>query len=157
MKKINLLSILILTVCTLFAVNTFAQTSKDSIKNEKIVIDAKGGIHNNGGTKLGYITKDDVVKNNNGVTVYFIDRSGNIIDAKGTKLGTAKMNGDYYNNEGNIVLQVEKSDQEKCAILDPVGHNLGYVHKNYKLHACAAHCFFLQKKKDKAAKEKKAN
>jgi hypothetical protein len=157
MKKINLLSILILTVCTLFTVNTFAQTSKDSSKNEKIVINAKGGIYSHTGTKLGYITKDNVVKNNKGETLYSIDKVGTVVDAKGHKLGFAKNNGDYVNNAGETVLQLKNTDAEKCEILDPVGHSWGYVHKNYKLHACAAHCFFLQQAKDKAEKEKKAN
>ncbi|MGY4386504.1 hypothetical protein ACVWYN_003559 [Pedobacter sp. UYP24] len=152
MKKISLLSILILTVCTLFSVNAFAQKAKDSTKYTFISIDGKGGIHDHAGTKLGYITKDDIVKNNNGKTLYFIDKNGNVIDAKGNKLGMAKKNGDYINNDGITVLQLKNADEEKCAIFDPAGHSWGNIHKNYKLHSCAAHCFFLQQVKDKAAK-----
>jgi hypothetical protein len=149
MKKLHYLFILTLTVFTGFTVNAFAQKATDSTKNTFISIDGKGGIHNHGGTKLGYITKDNIVKNNEGQTLYFIDKSGNVIDAKGHKLGMAKKNGDYINNDGETVLQVKNVDEEKCAILDPAGHSWGYAHKNYKLHACAAHCFFLQQKKDK--------
>jgi hypothetical protein len=149
MKKLNYLIVATLAVFTMFSMNTFGQAGKDSTKNNRIVINAKGGIYDHGGTKLGYVTKDNIVKNNKGQTLYFIDKSGNVIDARGNKLGMAKKNGDYFNNDGQTVLQLKNVDAEKCEILDPVGHNWGYVHRNYKLHACAAHCFFLQKEKDK--------
>jgi hypothetical protein len=61
----------------------------------------------------------------------------------------AKKNGDYYNNDEQVVLQLKNADAERCEILDPKGHSWGYVHRNYKFYACAAHCFFLQKAKDK--------
>jgi hypothetical protein len=154
MKKLNHLFILTLTVLTVFTVNAFGQMAKDTGKPFKIAINAKGGIYNHDGTKLGYITKEDIVKDNKGQTLYFIDKSGNVIDAKGNKLGMAKKNGNYYNNDGQVVLQLKNTEAEKCEILDPQGHSWGYVHRNYKLHACAAHCFFLQQEKDKAAKEK---
>ena len=126
-------------------------------KNQHIFIDAKGGIHDHGGTKLGYIDKDNVVRNNEGEKLYFIDNNGNVVDANGKKLGKAKKNGDYFNINGESVLSTKDLDHEKCAILDPQGHNFGTVHKNYKLHACAAHCFFLeQQKKKNAAKKVKA-
>jgi hypothetical protein len=157
MKKIWLLSVLILTVCTLFSVNSFAQKKKDSTKYTFISIDGKGGIHNHAGTKLGYITKDNVVKNSQGETLYSIDKGGAVVDAKGHKLGFAKNNGDYVNNAGETVLQLKNTQEEECAILDPEGHSWGYVHRNYKLHACAAHCFFLQQAKDKAAQDKKVD
>jgi hypothetical protein len=157
MKKISLLSFLILTVCTLFSVNASAQKAKDSTKYTFISIDGKGGIHNHAGTKLGYITKDNVVKNNQGETLYSIDKGGAVVDAKGHKLGFAKNNGDYVNNAGETVLQLKNTQEEECAILDPEGHSWGYVHRNYKLHACAAHCFFLQQAKDKAAQDKKVD
>jgi hypothetical protein len=157
MKKISLLSFLILTVCALFSVNAFAQKAKDTTKYTFISIDGKGGIHNHTGTKLGYISKDNVVKNNRGQTLYSIAKGGTVVDAKGHKLGFAKNNGDYINNAGETVLQLKNTDEEKCEILDPAGHSWGYVHKNYKLHACAAHCFFLQQAKNNAEKEKKTN
>ena len=151
MKKLHYLFILTLTVLTGFTVNAFAQNAKDSSKYTFISIDGKGGIHNHAGTKLGFITKENIVKDNKGKTLYFIDRDGNVIDAKGNKLGKASKNGSYYNNDGEVVLQVKNTETERCEILDPKGHSQGYVHRNYKLHACAAHCFFLQQKKDKAA------
>ncbi|ASU33095.1 DUF3659 domain-containing protein [Mucilaginibacter xinganensis] len=154
MKKLNLLPVLLIILLTAFAANAFAQAGHDTSKANNIVIDAKGGIYNHDGTKLGYITKDDIVKNNKGEKLYFIDRDGNVIDAKGNKLGMAKKNGNYYNNKGQTVLQLKNINDETCAILDPQGHNLGTVHKNYKLHACAAHCYFLEQKKLKDAKTK---
>ncbi len=127
-----------------------AQTKADPTQNEKIYINKKGEIHDHGWNKLGYITKDNIVKDNQGKTIYFIDGNGNVIDSNGKKLGKAKKNGSYYNIKGENVLNVEKTEAEKCEILDPQGHNMGNVHKNYKLHACAAHCLLLDKKmKDK--------
>jgi hypothetical protein len=126
-------------------VNVWGQTKNDT--SQKIFINAKGGIHDHGGTKLGYIDKENIVRNNKGQKLYFIDKSGNVIDASGTNLGKAKKNGTYYNNSGETVLTTKDIDAEKCAILDPQGHNFGTVHKNYKLHACAAHCFFLEQAK----------
>lgn len=76
------------------------------------------------------------------------------MDANGRILGRAKKNGSYYNLAGENVLSVKDPQHEKCAILDPMGHNMGTVHQNYKLHACAAHCFFLeQEKKNLEAKK----
>ena len=150
MKKLKYL--LTFAAIIVFAANTFAQKAKDST-NSFITIDAKGGIHNHGGTKLGYITKDNIVKDNQGRTLYFIDRDGNVVDAKGNKLGKASKNGNYYSNSGQVVLQLKNVDEAKCEILDPKGHSWGYAHKNYKLHACAAHCFFLEKKKMEDAKK----
>jgi len=156
MKKLNLVCIAIIFAFTTLASNTFAQASQEATHKETIVIDAKGGVHDHGGTKLGYITKENIVYNNKGEKLYFIDRDGNVIDAKGNKLGKAKKNGTYYNNEGEEVLQLKNIDENTCAILDPQGHNMGTTHKNYKLHACAAHCFFLEQKKNSENKEKKA-
>ncbi len=44
------------------------------------------------------------------------------------------------------MLNIGKTQEEKCEILDTKGHNIGSVHQNYKLHACAAHCLLLEKK-----------
>jgi hypothetical protein len=149
MKKINML-VFILTMITAVTVN--AQTSQDT--TFKIFVNAKGGIHNHGGTPLGYIDKDNIIRNNKGQKLYFIDGNGNVIDANGKKL--AKKNGSYYNINGENILNTKDLDKEKCAILDPKGHNFGTAHMNYKLHACAAHCYFLeqQKKKEEAKKAK---
>lgn len=150
MKKLRLL--ISFAAIIVFAANSSAQNAKDST-NTFISIDGKGGIHNPGGTKLGYITKDNIVKDNQSRTLYFIDRDGNVIDAKGTKLGKAAKNGNYYSNDGHVVLQLKNADEAKCEILDPKGHSWGYAHKNYKLHACAAHCFYLEKKKMEEARK----
>lgn len=151
MKKLR--HLLTLTAFILFAASAIAQKSKDTTKYDFINIDGKGGIHGHGNTKLGYITKDNIVKDNQGHTVYFIDRDGNVVDAKGKKLGKAAKNGNYYSNDGAVVLQLKNIDESRCEILDPKGHSWGYVHKNYKLHACAAHCFFIEKQKKEDAKK----
>ncbi|MEO6520810.1 MAG: 5-fold beta-flower protein [Mucilaginibacter sp.] len=149
MKKINIICVSILAILMICTINTFAQKPPEKAKPAQIRINAKGGIYDQAGTKLGYITKNDIVKNNKGEKLYFIDNNGNVIDSKGTKLGMAKKNGNYYNNQGQVVLQLKNINETTCELLDPEGHNMGTTHKNYKLHACAAHCFFLQQKKDK--------
>ncbi len=154
MKKLHLF-LFILTITTVVAVSASGQVKKDTAR--KIVINAKGGMYDHDGTKLGYIDKNDIVRNNQGQKLYFIDKDGNVISADGKKLGKAKKNGNYYNNNGEVVLQLKNPDAEKCEVLDPQGHSQGYVHRNYKLHACAAHCYWLEQaklKKEKAEKEK---
>lgn len=123
-----------------------AQTKAKTSSNEEIHINKKGEIYDHGWNKLGFITKEDIVKNNEGKTIYFIDANGNVIDSNGKKMGTAKKNGSYYNIKGENVVNIGKTQEEKCEILDAKGHNVGSVHKNYKLHACAAHCLLLEKK-----------
>jgi len=140
MKKLRLLLILTMTILSTFAIKVSGQTTSE------IFINKKGEIHNYGGTKLGFIDKDNIVRNNQGQKLYFIDQNGNVADAKGNKLGKAEKNGNYYSTNGVSVITVKDKDAELCQILDSKGHSLGTVHKNYKLHACAAHCFFLQQK-----------
>ena len=89
-------------------INTSAQD------HQEISINAKGGIHNHGGTKLGYIDKDNIVRNSQGQKVYFTDKDGNVIDANGKNLGKAKKNGDYYNINGETVLTVKDLDNENA-------------------------------------------
>ena len=149
----NLKYLLMFAATLVLAASAFGQNANDSSKYGFITIDGKGGIHNHAGTKLGYISKDNIVRDNQGHILYFIDRDGNVVDATGNKLGKAAKNGNYYNNGGQVVLQVKNVDEAKCAILDPKGHSWGYAHKNYKLHACAAHCFFLEKKKIEQARK----
>ena len=149
MKKLCIL-LFILTTAVVINIKARGQSKQDT--TGKIVINAKGGIYDHGGTKLGYIDKENIVRNNKGQKLYFIDKDGNVIGADGKTLGKAKKNGDYYNNEGQVVLQLKNADAEKCEILDPKGHNQGYVHKNYKLHACAAHCYWLEQAKLKKEK-----
>ena len=151
------LAIFFLVLFTVISANTFSQVTKgpvkakqtkqDTVKKPRIFIDAKGGIHDHGGTKLGYIDKNNIAWNTKGQKIYFIDRNGNVFDGKGKKLGKANKNGNFYNLEGANVITVRDKDQQMCEILDPKGHKLGTTHKNYKLHACAAHCFFLNEKK----------
>jgi hypothetical protein len=145
------LFLFILASTTVATVSAWGQTKHDTTK--QIAINAKGGLYEHGGTKLGYIDKDNIVRNNKGQKLYFIDKDGNVISADGKKLGRAKKNGNYYNNEGQVVLQLKNVAAEKCEILDPKGHSWGYVHRNYKLHACAAHCYWLEQAQLKKEKE----
>ncbi|HTG65830.1 MAG TPA: hypothetical protein VL859_05595 [Flavobacterium sp.] len=141
-KTVSLLTMFLMVI----SLSTNAQTKSNSAPSEKIHINKKGEVYNYNWNKIGFITKEDIVKNNKGQTVYFIDGNGNVIDSKGKKLGMAKKNGSYYNIKGENVLNVGKTEKEKCEILDAKGHNVGSVHENYKLHACAAHCLLLDKK-----------
>lgn len=145
-KLVSLLTIFLMVV----SVNVNAQAQSSS----KLFINKKGEIHDQGWNKLGFITKEDIVKNSKGQTVYFIDQKGNVIDSKGNKLGMAKKNGSYYNIKGENVLNIGKTEGEKCEILDAKGHNVGTVHANYKLHACAAHCLMLERKKNSEKSKK---
>ncbi|MDB5127776.1 5-fold beta-flower protein [Mucilaginibacter sp.] len=151
MKKLHLLLLMIVTLTTSVTIGAFAQTTRDT--TQKIFINAKGGIHNHGGTKLGYIDKNNMVRDNTGKELYFINKAGYVISSDGRKLGMAKKNGSYYSINGENVLNTKDIDNNNCAILDLKGHNFGTAHKNYKLHACAAHCYWLMKAKEKAAKK----
>lgn len=151
MKKLQVLLLMILTISLAITFSASAQTGKDTTR--KIFIDAKGGIHNQAGNKLGFIDKNNMVRNNTGKELYFIGKNGNVTGSDGRKLGMAKKNGSYYNVNGENVLNTKDIDRENCAILDPQGHNFGTTHQNYKLHACAAHCYWLMQAKEKAAKK----
>lgn len=102
MKTLHLFSVLTLLFIIGLTINLSGQTKTATPKSEKIFINKKGEIHDHGGTKLGFITKDDIVKNNQGKTIYFIDRNGNVIDANGKNLGKAQKNGNYFNVNGNV-------------------------------------------------------
>lgn len=141
MKKHIIMSLVFLTGILLAAQSVSAQAS-DKTKRQ-LYINAKGEVSDRG-IKLGYISKEDIVYNNQGKKLGFI-KNGKVYDAEGNSLGKAKKGGRYYSNSGQLVLYTEGND-DKCKILDPKGHSLGYVHKNYKLHACAAHCFFKEQK-----------
>tara|TARA_R110002049_G_scaffold191337_1_gene360273 strand:+ start:31859 stop:32674 length:816 start_codon:yes stop_codon:yes gene_type:complete len=141
MKKRLIMSLVFLTGILLTVQSTSAQAS-DKTKRQ-MYINGKGEVLDRG-MKLGYISKEDIVYNNKGKKLGFIN-NGKVYDAEGNSLGKAKKGGQYYNDNGEFVLYVEGKD-EKCKILDPKGHTLGYVHKNYKLHACATHCFFKENK-----------
>ncbi|MEQ9217961.1 MAG: DUF3659 domain-containing protein [Cyclobacteriaceae bacterium] len=146
MKRKMIYSMLFLVGMLLVAQGSFAQASN---KNERqLHINKSGEVLDNMGTKLGYISKEDIVFNNEGKKLGFIER-GFVYDADGNKLGKAKKGGRYYNNEGIMVLDT-KTIGDKCEILDPEGHKRGTVHKNYKMHACVTHCFFLEKQQEQA-------
>ena len=149
-KTVSLLTMFLMII----SLSANAQTKSDSNPTEKIYINKKGEIHDHGWNKLGFITKEDIVKNNEGKTIYFIDANGNVIDSNGKKMGTAKKNGSYYNIKGENVVNIGKTQEEKWEILDAKGHNVGSVHKNYKLHACAAHCLLLEKKMNEEKSKK---
>lgn len=134
-------SIAFLIGMLLVAQNLFAQSSN---KNERqLHINSKGEVNDDKGTKMGYISKEDVVYNNAGKKLGFI-KNGKVYDAEGNSLGKAKKGGQYYNNDGVFVLST-KTIADKCEILDSEGHKMGTVHKNYKMHACVTHCFFKEK------------
>jgi hypothetical protein len=148
MKRLHFLVGLTILIITGFTISASAQNSQKNV--EKIIINKKGEIYDHGWNKLGFIDKDNIVRNREGQKIYFIDKNGNVIDANGKNLGKAQKNGNYYNINGENIIQVRDKNSEMCEILDPKGHNMGTVHKNYKLHACAAHCLFLQRKNEKA-------
>jgi hypothetical protein len=141
MKKYFIMGLVFLTGILLSSQSISAQAS-DKTKRQ-MYINAKGEVLDRG-IKLGYISKEDIVYNNKGKKLGFI-KNGKVYDAEGNSLGKAKKGGQYYNDSGEFVLYVE-GNEEKCKILDIKGHSLGYIHKNYKLHACATHCFFKEKK-----------
>ncbi len=129
----------------LAAQSLFAQANN---KNERhLHINGKGEVLDNQGTKLGFINKENIVFNNQNQKLGFI-KNGKVYDAEGNSLGKAKKDGSYYNKNGVLILST-KTIGDKCEILDPEGHKKGTVHKNYKLHACATHCFFLEQKMNK--------
>lgn len=140
MKKRLIMSLVFLTGMLLSAQFTSAQAS-DKTKRQ-MYINGKGEVSDRA-IKLGYISKEDIVYNNQGKKLGFI-KNGKVYDADGNPMGKAKKGGKYYNESGQFVLSVKGND-EKCKILDAKGHSLGYIHKNYKLHACAVHCFFKEK------------
>lgn len=149
MKTNIIFSMVFLIGVLLTAQGLFAQASN---KNQRqLHINSKGEVMNDHGTKLGYISKEDVVFNQEGKKLGFI-KNGKVYDAEGNLLGKAKKGGNYYNNEGIHVLTTKTSGDE-CEILDPEGHKLGTVHRNYKLHACATHCFFKENEMSKGEDE----
>jgi len=152
MKKLFFL-LFIVTISTGIAVNSFAQTHRDS--TPKLYINKKGGMTDHGGTKLSYIDKDNIVRNSQGAVLYFVDKNGNVTGADGKKLGIAKKNGAYYNINDENVLNTKDPDKERCAVLDPKGYNVGIIHNNYKQHNCAIHCYWLEQAKLKKEKEDK--
>ncbi|MEQ8472641.1 MAG: hypothetical protein RIC35_15725 [Marinoscillum sp.] len=147
MKKNIFFSIAFLAGMLLAAQVLVAQPASDKTAQRLLHINGKGEILNDKGTKLGYISKEDIVFNNQNQKLGFI-KGGRVYDAEGNSLGKAKKDGRYINNDGVFILST-KTIGDKCEILDPEGHKKGTVHKNYKLHACATHCFFLEQETNK--------
>lgn len=116
----------------------FAQKPIDS---KGRVIDVNGNIYL-GGTKLGSISQDSIVKNAQGKKIAFLKSGGVLVDAKGKTIGKMGKDGQtFYNAEGNAVLKVKDSDSETCNIEDANGKVIGNVHQNFKGMACTVHCF----------------
>jgi YHS domain-containing protein len=136
MKKTSFM----ITVIALFLGQIlFAQQPVDS---KGRVIDAAGNV-SIGGTKLGTITMDSIVRNANGKPMAFLKSGGVLVNSKGRTLGRMGKDGKtYYNAKGAVVYQLkENTDTETCDVLDADGKVIGNVHNNYKAMACTLHCF----------------
>lgn len=103
LKKHIIFSIVFLGGMLLAAQGLLAQTS-NKIEQRLIHINGKGDVIDDRGTKLGYISKEDMVFNHQGQKIGFI-KGGKVYDAEGNSLGKAKKDGRYYNNDGVFVLQ----------------------------------------------------
>jgi hypothetical protein len=106
------------------------------------VIDAKGNVYV-GGTQLGTVTMDSIVKNAKGKPIAFLKSGGVLVNAKGRTLGRMGKDGKtYYNAKGAVVYQLkENTDTETCDVVNAKGKVIGNVHNNYKAMACTLHCF----------------
>ncbi len=71
-----------MALVVLIAQISFAQT----VDSKGRVIDAKGDVYI-GGTKLGSITMDSIVKNANGKPMAFLKSGGVLVNSKGKTLG----------------------------------------------------------------------
>ena len=79
-----------MSVLIKFTVNVYSQTKIGNTKSRSIFINKKGKIHDHGCNKIGF-TKNNIVKNNKGKTIYFMDRNDNVIDPDGKNLGKAQI------------------------------------------------------------------
>ena len=150
MRKISLI---IAVVLVAFGQTLFAQKPIDS---KGRVIDANGNVYQ-GGTKLGSISKDSIVKNAKGKDIAFLKSGGVLVDAKGKTIGRMGKDGKtFYNANGNTILQIkDNTDSETCDVLDANGKVIGNVHQSYKAMACTLHCF--RNKMDAKTHKKKAS
>ena len=139
MKKITLFVTVLLVIVGQIL---FAQKPIDS---KGRVIDSKGNIYV-GGTKLGSVSKDSIVKNAQGKKIAFLKSGGVLVDVKGRTIGKMGKDGQtFYNANGTSVLQLkDNADSETCDILDSNGKVIGNVYQNYKGMACTIHCFSNQ-------------
>lgn len=134
MKKLSFIMVLVVLIGQI----TFAQKPVDS---KGRVIDAKGNVYL-GGTKLGTITADSIIKNAQGKKVALVKQGGIVVDAKGKTIGKMGKDGQtYYNADGQTILSVkDRTDSETCDILDANGKVIGNIHRSYKPMVCAIHC-----------------
>jgi YHS domain-containing protein len=136
MKK----SLFMLTLIVLFMGQTLL--GQKPIDSKGRVIDATGNVYI-GGTKLGTISMDSIVRNAKGKPMAFLKPGGILVNYKGRILGRMGKDGEtYYNADGAVVYQVkDNTDTETCDVLDANGKIIGNVHDNYKAMACTLHCF----------------
>jgi hypothetical protein len=140
--------ILIALVIFIMAASSSIAQQSDPRNYKAQNIDHSGLIKDSTGKVIGSIDPQGNVFDSNKQKLGSIDSDGTVKNAKGRVMGRADKNGTFTNNQGEIELTVNDQGKE-CAILDPKGHKMGTVHQNYKMHACAIHCFFLKSKKTK--------
>jgi hypothetical protein len=130
----------IITVIALFIGQILL--AQKPIDSKGRVIDATGNVYI-GGTQLGTVTMDSIVKNANGKPMAFLKPGGVLVNSKGRTLGRMGKDGKtYYNAKGAVVYQLkENTDTETCDVLDAKGKVVGNVHNNYKAMACTLHCY----------------
>ncbi|MES2376321.1 MAG: hypothetical protein V4553_07075 [Bacteroidota bacterium] len=134
MKKFPLFLLTLLTIVTTISFNAVSQKGAKA----QFTINAKGWLYNASGAKIGYIDKNDVVRDNTGKGMFSVDMSGNVATADGRQLGMVKKNGSYCNVKGESILNIKDLGNDQYQIIDASGHALGKAHKNYKQHAYAA-------------------
>lgn len=131
-----------LAVVILFLMVFMGHNLAQAIDSKGRVIDSKGDVYI-GGTKLGSVTMDSIVKNADGKPMAFLKSGGVLVNSKGKTLGKMGKDGNtYYNANGAVVYKMKNNtDTETCDILDANGKVIGNVHNNYKAMACTLHCF----------------
>ncbi len=139
MKKFSLFLLMLFAIGATNPSTTFAQKAA----TQQITINAKGWLLDASGKKLGYIDRNDVLRDNTGHGLCSVDMAGNVTTAGGQALGTVKKNGAYVGPKGEPILTVKDGGKDQLTIVDAKGNTLGTVHKNYKQHAYAAHSYWL--------------
>jgi len=130
MKKLVLMSFVFLMGVLLTEKYTYAQASNKNNRHLKII--RQGEIKNDYGTRLDYMSKEEIASNNSRDKLGFM-KNGKVYDALGKPMGKAKKNGKYYNNHGVNVLSINRNDTT-CKRLDSKRHKNGTLHRNHKLH-----------------------
>ncbi len=105
MNKYIIFSIVSLGGMLLVTQGLLAQPSSKT-EQRLIHINGKGEVLDDRGTKLGCISKEDMVFNNQGQKLGFI-KNGKVYDVEGNSLGKAKKDGRYYNNDGVFILSTK--------------------------------------------------